>query len=207
MITDLNWGGKVRCHMVTVENRWRRRTRTRSCRHHRPHPFAKNAKGWGSLFSVAARMGQPPRSKNSARSSRMRSALLERAKFFERACVAGSLLFLSARRNSFVGSAALCGVESGACGYGVGGGGVAMVERCGALRQQRSGGCVGNGALAEALDNGRMEAASRRRGIGQRCGYGAAIHAHGKAPRLGEICCRLGAFHYAGPGSAQGRQA
>ncbi len=38
----------------------RRRSRTRSCRHHRPHPFAKNAKAWGSLFRVAARMGQPP---------------------------------------------------------------------------------------------------------------------------------------------------
>ena len=80
-----------------------------------------------------------------------------------------------------------------------------MVERGGALRQQRSAGCAGNGALAEALDDGRMEAASRLRGIGQRCGHAAAIYSHRKAARVRNICCRLGTFHLAGSYSTQGR--
>jgi hypothetical protein len=98
-------------------------------------------------------------------------------------------------------------VESGPCRHGADGGGVAMVERRGALRKQPSRGSLGNGTLAEALDGGRMEAASRGWGIGQRCGSGAAIHAYGKAARVGEICCRPGTFHSAGVGSAEGRQA
>jgi len=52
-----------------------------------------------------------------------------------------------------------------------------------------------------------MEEASRRRGIGQRCGDGAAIHAYGKAARVGRICCQPGTFHSAGAGSPEGRQA
>ena len=52
-----------------------------------------------------------------------------------------------------------------------------------------------------------MEEASRRRGIGQRCRDGAAIHTYGKAARVGRICCGLGTFDFAGVGCAEGRQA
>jgi REP element-mobilizing transposase RayT len=115
--------------------------------------------------------------------------------------------FLSAGRNPFMEGAALRGVESGACRYGVDGSGVALVERGGALRKRPSRGSAGNGTLAEPLDSGRMEGASRRRGIGQRCGEGAAIHAYGKAAGVGRICCQPGTFDFAGAGSAKGRQA
>lgn len=82
-----------------------------------------------------------------------------------------------------------------------------MVECRGALRKRSSRGSAGNGTLAEPLDGGRMEGTSRCRGIGQRCGGGAAIHAYRKAARVRRICCQPGTFHSSGAGSAEGRQA
>jgi REP element-mobilizing transposase RayT len=95
--------------------------------------------------------------------------LLERPPVVQRACVAGTLLLLSAGRFASVGGSALCGVESSACRHSVSARGVAMVERRGTLQSPRRSGHSGRGALAKALDGRRLDRVSGSPRIAKRC--------------------------------------
>src|SRR5947209_2724242 len=131
--------------------------------------------------------------------------LLECTTVVQRSCLAGEILFVSAGRQSFVGSAAVCGIKSGASEDGGDSRAVEMVERGGALRQSGCRRHAADGAVGKALDRDRVGAVpgGGRIGVGGR--RPAPMHPHGASAGRHQVRRRVGKNHVAPTCAAEGR--